>query len=669
MKKLGLFLGLIVSLFLLSSLPAFAQNSYPAAKGFVNDFASIIPDNVEQQLEATLRDYAQKTTNEIAVVTTQSLGGLSIEEYTIGLAEKWKVGKKGKDNGVILLVAPNEKKVRVEVGYGLEHVLTDAKAKLIIEKMTPYFKNSDYAGGIKVGVQGITDTIGYLAPEEIEQQRKEKEAKDQAVTAVFLGVLMYVGIFIAFFILVVVLCRSISAWQKEKRRKEKVRREVLEDIKVLESSLERITADIQRLAGDNGQYPAAMAKEWTDLTARNIDLGNKVKDILQGVQKLLKKDPELARLEVAKAQESVGYFQDVIRACGAKQNAFDNARLCYGEKIKEADLAIKDTFVYLTGLKEKRYVVAPDQESAPARQEVEMARGILSEGSGVPDYRAVINHAEWAARKAQAVKDRWEKRLSLERANAEKLSQLSVWFGQFFQPLKTTCEADLEALKAKAPPEVWEPIDKDIKQKEALAEAEFGNLFNAATRLNGKDKQEFEAAAKTIEKMNNLKKDVELSLGQPRATLQSFAEAQKKVKTAMLQAVNAIKQAKDSVSNSDAGGAGRDKLQAAKGQLARAVNLEKSDLPNWILVTGLLAGAIALAQVAEQEARDRVAEAERVRRRQREEKEREERRRRDDDYYHSSPSWSSGSSSSSSSGGFGGFGGGSFGGGGASGSW
>lgn len=156
-KRLSLLLIAILSTILFVGC---ISQGIPSPEGYVNDFANMIPDEEEKSLESFLVAYEQKTTNEVAVVTVETIGDKTIEDYTIHLAEKWKVGKKEKDNGVILLIAEKERKIRIEVGYGLEPVLTDAKAKLIIEReMTPLFKAGDYAAGIRAGANAVVAAL------------------------------------------------------------------------------------------------------------------------------------------------------------------------------------------------------------------------------------------------------------------------------------------------------------------------------------------------------------------------------------------------------------------------------------------------------------------------------------------------------------------------------
>lgn len=162
-----IFASLIVSSFLaVSTVLAYTSPGSPT--GFVNDFAGILSADTKVQLEARLKDFAIKESNEISVVTIKTLDGDFIENYAVQLFAEWKLGKAKQDNGVLLLVAPNDRQVRIEVGYGLEGALTDLESKMIIERViTPAFKAGDFNGGISQAVDGImVATKGeYVAPE------------------------------------------------------------------------------------------------------------------------------------------------------------------------------------------------------------------------------------------------------------------------------------------------------------------------------------------------------------------------------------------------------------------------------------------------------------------------------------------------------------------------
>ncbi len=129
---------------------AFAQSlTFPALTGRVVDEAGILDAATRDKLEKLSADLEAKSTDQLVVVTLKSLQGTSIEDYGYQLGRHWQIGQKDKNNGVLLIVAPNERKVRIEVGYGLEGTLTDALGSFIIQQaILPRFRAGDFAGGI-----------------------------------------------------------------------------------------------------------------------------------------------------------------------------------------------------------------------------------------------------------------------------------------------------------------------------------------------------------------------------------------------------------------------------------------------------------------------------------------------------------------------------------------
>ena len=136
--------------------PRIYANHIPAPTGYVNDFAGVLTADQKASLENSLRVFEQKNSNEIAIALVQSLNGDSIENFTLKTFEEWKIGKKGKDNGVLFLASINDRKMRIEVGYGAEPYLTDGEAGEIIRNViSPKFKQQDYYGGINSGINAI----------------------------------------------------------------------------------------------------------------------------------------------------------------------------------------------------------------------------------------------------------------------------------------------------------------------------------------------------------------------------------------------------------------------------------------------------------------------------------------------------------------------------------
>ncbi len=161
---------------LLFSPAASAALEFPALTGRVVDNANLLDPEQERRLSQQLEQHETETSNQVVVVTLPSLQGTTIENYSTRLGRHWRLGQENRDNGVLLVVAPKSRKVRIEVGYGLEGDLPDATAKLIIEKeILPAFRSRDYPGGITAGVDAILSAIaGSYEPQAKSPQKTDK---------------------------------------------------------------------------------------------------------------------------------------------------------------------------------------------------------------------------------------------------------------------------------------------------------------------------------------------------------------------------------------------------------------------------------------------------------------------------------------------------------------
>lgn len=147
--------------------------TFPQLTGRVVDEAGILDQATRTTLAQKLTDFETKTTGQLVVVTLKSLQGTSIEEYGYQLGRHWGIGQKEKNSGALLIVVPSERKVRIEVGYGLEGQLTDAVSRLIIENaIVPRFRAGDFAGGINRGVDDIIQALSD--PEEWKARAKQR---------------------------------------------------------------------------------------------------------------------------------------------------------------------------------------------------------------------------------------------------------------------------------------------------------------------------------------------------------------------------------------------------------------------------------------------------------------------------------------------------------------
>ncbi len=177
-------MGLVRLLFLLCLLaaaPAHAQQ-FPKLTGRVVDQANLLSPADEAALTQKLQGLEQASTRQLVVATIADLQGYPIEDYGYKLGRAWGIGQTEANNGTILLVAPNERKVRIEVGYGLEPILTDALSSLIIQnQILPRFRQNDYPGGINAGADAIIAQL-QAPPEQAEQRALEASQQQRART-------------------------------------------------------------------------------------------------------------------------------------------------------------------------------------------------------------------------------------------------------------------------------------------------------------------------------------------------------------------------------------------------------------------------------------------------------------------------------------------------------
>lgn len=149
----------------LTAFPAQAQ-TFPKLTGRVVDAANIIPDDQETQLSAELAALEKQNGQQFVIATIPSLEGRTIEDYGYRLGRSWGIGRKEVNDGVILIIAPNERQVRIEVGYGLTPILTSGLTGLIVERqILPHFKAGDLPGGIRAGADAVLAQLRLPAPE------------------------------------------------------------------------------------------------------------------------------------------------------------------------------------------------------------------------------------------------------------------------------------------------------------------------------------------------------------------------------------------------------------------------------------------------------------------------------------------------------------------------
>lgn len=174
----------------------FAPSAYaldvPKLQGYVNDYANMISPSVRNELENELKTFEATDSTQVVILTIPSLEGEALEDFSIKVAESWKIGQKGKDNGVIFFVAKQERKMRIEVGRGLEGRLTDLMAGRIIDLVVkPRFKRSDFDGGFVAGVHALIDaTRGEFKADENRRPHKRDRFSQIFTFLIFGGMIL-----------------------------------------------------------------------------------------------------------------------------------------------------------------------------------------------------------------------------------------------------------------------------------------------------------------------------------------------------------------------------------------------------------------------------------------------------------------------------------------------
>ena len=189
----------LLALAIASAGPVLAAPKFPELTGRITDNSKLLNAEDRAAIETELASLEAKSTDQVAVVTVPSLDGYTIEDYGYQLGRHWGIGQAGKDNGVLLIVAPNERKVRIEVGRRLEPLLTDTMSTIIIQNaILPAFRRGDFSGGIRAGVRDIKDVL--LGDAEAVKQRAKGGGKAGEIDTM---ALILIAFWIAIFLFVI----------------------------------------------------------------------------------------------------------------------------------------------------------------------------------------------------------------------------------------------------------------------------------------------------------------------------------------------------------------------------------------------------------------------------------------------------------------------------------
>jgi uncharacterized membrane protein YgcG len=304
---------------------------YPRPTGYVNDFASWLAPADRDSLERRLRDYEQRTSNEIAIAIVPSLQGESVEAYANGLFRSWGIGKKGVNNGVLFLWAPIERKVRIEVGSGLENLIPSAAAAEIVNNVTARFRRNQFAEGVYAAVDGIQARLDRQPAQSAPPtDRSPAEARNGAAALLTMAFVTAGAGAIAFLI---VLYRK----GRMRRLREEVPRtfgkcdQLLRDA---EANAKQAGSDLQTLRSE------APSEVWMDFTAAP-DEGRAALTKLRQEAGILQTQPRETYKELSAVHKSLVRWQkhlsETAASLGRIGTTLETFCFCRDESLKQLD--------------------------------------------------------------------------------------------------------------------------------------------------------------------------------------------------------------------------------------------------------------------------------------------------------------------------------------------
>jgi len=200
--KIGICLVMVSWLLVIGQTSFAKEVVLPNYTGFVNDFAGVLDLTAREKIEKLCRILEKKTSAELAIAVVKSTAPLDSKTYAVKLFEKWKIGKKGKDNGVLILLAMEEHRVEIEVGYGLEGVITDALAGEILDKyVVPFFKEGKFGEGLYNGAAAIAERIAEASNVELGEDRLDESSRYERRGLIYQAPLLLIAVFVLLMVL------------------------------------------------------------------------------------------------------------------------------------------------------------------------------------------------------------------------------------------------------------------------------------------------------------------------------------------------------------------------------------------------------------------------------------------------------------------------------------
>ncbi len=643
----------------------------PAPKGFVNDFANIIPDEREVGIEGTLRNYEAKTSIEIAVITTPSLEGKVIEDYAHSLFQQWGVGKRGANNGILVVIAPNEREYRVEVGSGLEGDLTDADTSIIArESLVTAFKASDYAGGVENLTQTLIRHLGDMTPDQraifhrkMQEAADRKAAESRAKLFDFLGSVFVVFLSGVVLLLVVLAVRNVLNRLRIRKRNALRRKTLREQLTTLQSKLARLVEE--RSSIDLPSLPAWMQDD-------KEEHGGSFGKALEMAFAARKKAEDLIEVSLDSAEElrnEVGeHLKEAERSLELLRTIPDQVRTyrhATEQVVGEACTTIDALVARAALLTKERYrvtVIVPALDLPRLAQEKESIQEQFAlRGEGPKDASEIVHDkATRLLARVQSLQEALDNGVQMRTESDRRIKELKKRV-QNFPTLLEEHRARLTRLQQRTPSKRWSSLVENLPMFERTL-AGIAPRLEVAARANSMDAQLFSDAAATLVVTEKALGIIDDSVKAAVDLESAVVRAEKEYPVKHRATQDALSTASHFMNKSDVGSGAKGRLAEAR-RLLESIRTDGSST-DWIGAIYLLEQAAAKAGQASQLARNDIESAARERQRRKDEQDRRERLAREASYASTQTRSNNSPGDSSFS-----FGGGGSSGGGASGSW
>lgn len=653
MIKLFFVIMLVVSSFFVGESFAVV---YQRPVGFVNDFANKIDDTSERKIEQQLSNYEKATSIEMTIVLPKTLDGHEIEEWTMGLAEQWKVGKKGKDNGLIIVIATKERKWRIEVGRGLEGDITDLVAgRLGDNVLVPFLKKENYVDGVSALVDATIKILGqYSAADRAlmmqEKAEAERIAKEKTKENVIIVVLILVVLTALFFF--VIFIRSLIKKIRERGRIETLKNHLQEQALQLESVLHEKEKTLQEIKIDRASLPVwseEKCKTLSEVVSRKISQGKKE---LADIEGMITSNPDMTKELLDNIRATLDQIDDNTEKVRFLPQEVEQVN-------KDAHVSVKNLTRSLTNaIKEVEEVCQSGIEVDSSRaqlQELQKRWNVLhatyqKNGIGRDDLSLEIDLG------AKEIATEVQKVIQTVSSLSEKREKVRMFLTQSSEKVQSlrsgilVHQNMLQKMQEMYPEKVWKEVAEEYTRSESLI-ANLSKLILMVTGILLVKESDILSATAKITEAEELCETIASLQSNVFSLNDKIKNAQSEVEKNMISAVEKVSEAEHFISESDVGANAKSIIREAADGLRSAQAHVEQKMVDWIALAIIVQTVILTAEEAVKKAKEDINSAENAAQKAQ------------------SNNSSSGVTNISSDTNFNGFGGGNFGGGGASGSW